>query len=67
MIFDFGKDDTLADWERQIQGSNLGKQSLDLLRHRGRANVLFVDGHVDAIPMTPAGMEAVGVSRGVYE
>jgi prepilin-type processing-associated H-X9-DG protein len=66
MIFDFGKDDTLADWERQIQGSNLGKQSLDLLRHRGRANVLFVDGHVDSVPLTPAGMEGVGVSRGVY-
>ena len=67
MIFDYGPDDTLADWERQIQQGTLGKQSLDRLRHRGRANVLFVDGHVDTIPLTEGAMKRVGVSHGVYQ
>jgi prepilin-type processing-associated H-X9-DG protein len=66
MVFDYTPDDTLADWERQIQGGTLGKQSLDPLRHRGRMNVLFVDGHVATITMTPGGLKSVGVSRGVY-
>ena len=66
MVFDFGPDDTLADFNRQIQTTDLGKQSLDLLRHRGRANVLFVDGHVESIQMTEAGMKAVGISKGIY-
>ena len=66
MVFDFGPDDTLADFNRQIQGTDLGKQSLDLLRHRGRANVLFVDGHVESVPMTEGGTNQVGVSRGIY-
>jgi prepilin-type processing-associated H-X9-DG protein len=67
MIFDYGPNDTLADWERQVQQGTLGKQSLDRLRHRGRANVLFVDGHVGSIPLTDGAMKAVGVSRGVYQ
>jgi prepilin-type N-terminal cleavage/methylation domain-containing protein/prepilin-type processing-associated H-X9-DG protein len=67
MIFDYGPDDTLADWERQIQQGTLGKQSLDRLRHRGRANVLFADFHVDTIPLTEGAMKRVGVSHGVYQ
>jgi len=43
---------------------NFGSEGLDFLRHRYRTNVLFVDGHVEAVPMTEAGLSTVGVSSG---
>lgn len=65
-VFDYGPNDTLEDFNRQIQEGDLGKQSLDLLRHRGRANVLFLDGHAQSVPLTPGGQREIGVSRGIY-
>lgn len=67
MVPDKGPQDTLLDFHRMINEPNTGygKQLLDYLRHRYRANVLFMDGHVQSIPMTREGLDSVGVSKGI--
>lgn len=44
-----------------------GKELFDYPRHRYRANVVFMDGHVECVAMTRAGLDAVGVSKGVRD
>jgi prepilin-type processing-associated H-X9-DG protein len=71
MASDRGSDDTLLDFHRHVIGPDnkwFGTEMLDFLRHRWRANVLFVDGHVDSVPMTmtEGGLGSVGISKGVY-
>lgn len=65
MIFSWGSNDTVADFDRQIQTSVQGKELEDYWRHRMRTNVLFLDSHVETFPMTPAGMQHIGVSKGI--
>jgi prepilin-type N-terminal cleavage/methylation domain-containing protein/prepilin-type processing-associated H-X9-DG protein len=66
MVPDEGKEYTVWDFHETMIGSNgFGKDLFDYLRHRYRANVLFMDGHVDSISMTRRGLSAVGVSKGL--
>ena len=44
-----------------------GREGIDFLRHDWRANVLFVDGHVENVTLTERGMSAVGLSRGMSD
>lgn len=69
MVPDEDNQDTLWEFKLMLDrpDDGHGKQLLDLFRHRGKANVLFVDGHVDAVPLTQAGMSTVGISKGVYD
>ena len=69
MVFDQGPEDTLWDFQQWVgvSGTGWGKQLLDVLRHRYRANLVFMDGHVENIAMTRGGLESVGVSKGVRE
>jgi len=68
MVPDKGPEDTLWTFQQMVSASTgYGKQLLDLLRHRGRANVVFMDGHVESILMTHDGLNSVGVSKGVRE
>jgi prepilin-type N-terminal cleavage/methylation domain-containing protein/prepilin-type processing-associated H-X9-DG protein len=68
MVPNNGPQDTLWDFQQMVLNSppnGHGKELLDFLRHRYRANVVFMDGHVDSVPMTRGGLESVGVSKGV--
>jgi prepilin-type N-terminal cleavage/methylation domain-containing protein/prepilin-type processing-associated H-X9-DG protein len=68
MVPDKGTQDTLWSFQQMVSGSSgYGKQLLDFLRHRYRANVVFMDGHVESISMTRGGLDSVGVSKGVRE
>ena len=67
MVPDNGSEETLWDFQMIITspGETRGKDLLDFLRHRYRANVLFLDGHVQSIPMTEEGLSTVGISKGI--
>jgi len=68
MVFDKGSRDSVYDFQQLTLGDNaFGKDTLDFARHRGRANVLYLDGHVAAVTMDAAGLRTVGVTNGVYE
>lgn len=69
MVPDQGPQDTLWEFHLRVTVPNtgFGKQLLDYLRHRYVANVVFLDGHVESIPMTRAGLESVGISKGIRE
>ena len=69
MVPDKGPQDTLWSFQQMVSAPNTGygKQLLDFLRHRYRANILFMDGHVESIAMTQEGLASVGVSKGVRE
>lgn len=70
LIFDAAPDWSVWDFHRacmEPEGEQYGREALDFLRHRSRAHVLFVDGHVESVPMTEGGLSAVGVSWGVRE
>ncbi len=69
LVFDKGPAWTVYDFQRFVEQPNVGwgKELLDYTRHRYRVNVLFVDGHVEGVPMTEAGLKKVGVSMGVYQ
>ena len=70
LVFDTSKDDTLWDFQQLVTrpgNERLGTEQFDFLRHRYRANILFVDGHVESIPMTKEGLSSVGLSKGIYE
>jgi len=69
MVPNRGLRDTLNDFRMMVQepGTGYGRELLDYLRHRYRANVLFVDGHVASVPMTSDGLATVGVSMGIHE
>lgn len=66
MIFDGSPDWTLYEYRQHIQTWNGGKDTFDYTRHRYRMNVLFLDWHVESVPMTDAGLQTVGVSKGIY-
>lgn len=68
MVFNTGRNDSLYDFLQTTLGDNaFGKETLDFERHSGRINVVFFDGHADAVLMTADGLRGIGVSRGVYE
>jgi len=68
LVFNGGRKDTLYDFQQVTLGDNAyGKETLDYNRHRGMINVVFFDGHADAILMTPDGLGTIGVSRGLYD
>ncbi len=65
-----GNRSTLADYRRASRDpayDYLGREALDYLRHNGRANVLFVDGHVESVPLTEQGCKGVGICDGICE
>ena len=64
------KRSTLADYRRASldpQYDYMGREGLDYLRHDWRANVLFVDGHVETIVLTDEGCREVGLLNGIYD
>jgi prepilin-type N-terminal cleavage/methylation domain-containing protein/prepilin-type processing-associated H-X9-DG protein len=69
MVPDKGPQDTLWNFQQMVTAPNTGygKELLDFLRHRYRANVVFMDGHVESIAMTHDGLNAVGISKGVHD
>ncbi len=69
LVPDQGTDTTLLGFRLHCldPASGKGRQTFDYLRHRWRANVLFVDGHVASVPLSDASLDEVGVSRGVYQ
>ena len=66
LVFDFGPQDTLADFDSKIQTSGLGKELIDHFRHRRKINVVFLDDHVETLPTDLAGLRGAGVSKGIY-
>ena len=52
-------------WEQRIVFGG-GTDALDRLRHHLRANVLFLDFRVESVPLTPKGLDLIGISRGIY-
>jgi prepilin-type N-terminal cleavage/methylation domain-containing protein/prepilin-type processing-associated H-X9-DG protein len=69
MVPDKGPRDTLWDFQQMVTAPNTGygKELVDFLRHRYRANVVFMDGHVDSVPLTREGLDSVGISKGVHD
>jgi len=67
LIFDKTPQDTLYDFQQHVQRGGWGKNTFDHDRHRGDMNVLFVDGHAETVRLSPGGLAAVGVSKGVYD
>jgi prepilin-type processing-associated H-X9-DG protein len=54
--FDFWSHNTPSSLGDVFNGNSAsGPSNFDLLRHNGRMNVLFVDGHVDSIPIIQGG------------
>jgi prepilin-type processing-associated H-X9-DG protein/prepilin-type N-terminal cleavage/methylation domain-containing protein len=68
MVFNSHPDDTLFDFMTTTMKPNngFGKQTLDRWRHRGRANVLYVDGHSESILLDDGGLKSVWISRGLH-
>ncbi len=66
LAFDYGTNDSMYDFDINMKNGTLGKEILDYWRHGTRANVLFVDWHVETIPMSSDGLKRIGVSKGVY-
>jgi prepilin-type processing-associated H-X9-DG protein/prepilin-type N-terminal cleavage/methylation domain-containing protein len=82
-VTDYWQNGTLYDyWDRGGGGpdSSSNWPKFDYDRHRGRANVVFVDGHVETITLpdyrtggkaqleqTKSDFEHVGVSKGIYQ
>lgn len=66
LVFDFGPNDTLEDFNTDIQTSPQGKELIDFWRHRRRINVVFLDGHVDSYPTDAGGLSQIGVSKGIH-
>jgi prepilin-type processing-associated H-X9-DG protein/prepilin-type N-terminal cleavage/methylation domain-containing protein len=68
LVFERGPEDTLYTFQQLTsQPNGWGKESLDYRRHRGMINVLYIDGHVDSVPMTPDGLKSIGVSYGIRD
>lgn len=65
LVFDFGPNDTLEDFNTKIQSTTLGKELIDFWRHRRRMNVLFVDGHADTYSTDSGDLSQIGVSKGI--
>lgn len=66
LVFDYGPNDTLEDFEAKTQSSTtVGKELVDHWRHRRRMNVLFVDNHVDTYSTDAGDLSQIGVSKGI--
>jgi prepilin-type processing-associated H-X9-DG protein/prepilin-type N-terminal cleavage/methylation domain-containing protein len=68
MLFDFGPEDTVADFESHLTDDAvwIGRQAIDHWRHRGRANALFCDWHVESVPTSEGGLGTIGLSKGLH-
>jgi prepilin-type processing-associated H-X9-DG protein/prepilin-type N-terminal cleavage/methylation domain-containing protein len=67
LVYDIGPADTLYDFSiLQLTSGNVGSDALDFNRHRFRANVLFLDWHVESVLLDRGGMSGVGISKGIY-
>jgi prepilin-type processing-associated H-X9-DG protein len=67
LVFDLNPHYTLWDFQKIASNPELtwcGKEGIDFLRHRWRANIVFVDGHVESVALTKEGMSRVGLSQG---
>ena len=65
-----GNRSTLADYRKLSLDpgyDHFGREALDYLRHNWRANVLFVDGHVETVVLTDEGCRPVGLLNGIYD
>ena len=61
-VFDYGPTDTLYEWRTRSDS-----EVLDAFRHRGRFNVLYVDGHAQTEPMGDGDLQRIGVMKGIYQ
>jgi prepilin-type processing-associated H-X9-DG protein/prepilin-type N-terminal cleavage/methylation domain-containing protein len=67
LLFNFGDNDTLHDFDVKIRNTVLGKEGLDFWRHNQRINVVFLDGHAETFTMDEGGLSRVGLTKGVAE
>jgi prepilin-type processing-associated H-X9-DG protein len=66
-VFDMNTHYTMRDFREHVQQvPGDGPDVLDYLRHHYRANVLFLDGHVESLPLTEGGIREIGISSGIY-
>lgn len=65
LIFDFGRNDTVRDFDVDIQRTAQGKELIDYFRHRRKTNVLFLDWHVATYSTDAGDLDQIGVSRGL--
>jgi prepilin-type processing-associated H-X9-DG protein/prepilin-type N-terminal cleavage/methylation domain-containing protein len=63
LVFNVAQNDTLYDFS--VQTISPAGELFDYGRHGMKANVLFVDGHVELVGLTPGAMKQVGVSPAV--
>ena len=66
LVFDFTRNDTVQDFQTDIQTSPQGKELIDFWRHRRRINVLFLDSHVETFSTNAGDLDRIGVSKGIY-
>jgi prepilin-type N-terminal cleavage/methylation domain-containing protein/prepilin-type processing-associated H-X9-DG protein len=67
-VFDMNQNFTewdFHDWVILHPGD--GPDVADYTRHAFRTNVLFLDWHVEGIPLTEQGQRSIGISKGIYE
>lgn len=68
VVYDVTPTDTLFDFARsELPSGRVGGDALDYFRHRFRANVLFLDWHVENIVLDDGGLRRVGLSNGIYD
>jgi prepilin-type processing-associated H-X9-DG protein len=69
MVFDMNQNYTMWDFHNLVldRPSQYGPEPIDFVRHRYRGNVLFCDWHVESLPLTEAGLKAIGISNGIYQ
>jgi prepilin-type N-terminal cleavage/methylation domain-containing protein/prepilin-type processing-associated H-X9-DG protein len=65
LVFDFGPNDSVKDFDANIMTTTLGKELIDTWRHRRQINVLFLDGHVQTFSTEAGDLDRIGVSRGI--
>src|SRR5258706_11070336 len=66
LAFDYGRADTIFDFDQHTQEGGLGKNMIDYWRHDQRANVLFLDWHAETVLLSDGGLKSIGVSKGIY-
>ena len=60
-VHDYGPEDTLYEFHARS-----GSEVLDFFRHRGKFNVLYVDGHAQTEPMGDDDLKRVCIMKGIY-
>ena len=68
-VFDMNTQYTMKDFRHHViaEVPGDGPDVLDYTRHQYRANVLFLDWHVESVPLTEDGLDTIGISKGAYE